>query len=64
MLKGQIDPSAGFIRALERLNLASDVRWPKPERLAKKLVDPAMAPRIRGYEKALADKAPAETVQA
>jgi hypothetical protein len=43
------------------LNLASDVRWPKPERLAKKLIDPSMAPRIRGYEKALAAKAVAES---
>lgn len=49
ILKGQIDPSAGLIRTLEKLNLAHDVRWPKPERLAKKLIDPDMAPRIRGY---------------
>lgn len=49
VLKGQIDPSARIIRTLEAMNLAHDVRWPKPERLAKKLKDPAMAPRIRGY---------------
>ena len=50
VLKGQIDLSAGVIRMLEQVNLAHDVRWPKPERLAKKLADPAMAPRIRGYQ--------------
>ena len=49
VLKGQIDPSARVIRTLEVLNLAHDVRWPKPQRLAKKLKDPSMAPRIRGY---------------
>jgi stearoyl-CoA desaturase (delta-9 desaturase) len=49
VLKGQIDLSANFIRALEMTGLASDVRWPKPERLAKKLVDPDMRSRIRGY---------------
>lgn len=49
VLKGQVDPSAGVIRTLEKLNLAHDVRWPKPERLAKKLIDPTMAPRLRGY---------------
>jgi stearoyl-CoA desaturase (delta-9 desaturase) len=49
VLKGQIDLSANVIRALEMTGLASDVRWPKPERLAKKLVDPDMRSRIRGY---------------
>lgn len=49
VLKGQLDLSAEVIRGLERMNLAYDVRWPKPERLAKKLVDPSMAPRVRGY---------------
>jgi len=49
VLKGQIDLSANVIRALEMTGLASDVRWPKPERLAKKLVDPDMRTRIRGY---------------
>lgn len=52
VLKGQIDLSAVFIRTLEVLHLANDVRWPKPERLERKLVDPSMAPRIRGYKKA------------
>jgi stearoyl-CoA desaturase (delta-9 desaturase) len=49
VFKGQIDPSARVIRTLEVLNLAHDVRWPKPQRLAKKLKDPSMAPRLRGY---------------
>jgi stearoyl-CoA desaturase (delta-9 desaturase) len=49
VLKGQIDLSANVIRALEMTGLATDVRWPKPERLAKKLIDPDMRTRIRGY---------------
>jgi stearoyl-CoA desaturase (delta-9 desaturase) len=49
VLKGQIDPSARVIRALELTGLASDVRWPKPERIARKLVDPDMRFRVRGY---------------
>jgi stearoyl-CoA desaturase (delta-9 desaturase) len=65
VLKGQIDPSAGVIRMLERVNLAHDVRWPKPERLAKKLIDPSMAPRIRGYQPpATADSASASSTSA
>ena len=59
MLKGQIDISAFLIRCLERLGLATDVKWPKPMRLAAKLKDPAMAPRIRGYAAALAAATPA-----
>lgn len=49
VLKGQVDVSAGIIRSLEAMKLATDVRWPKPERLVKKLNDPSMAHRIRGY---------------
>jgi len=49
VLKGQIDLSAELIRGLERMNLAYDVRWPKPERIAKRLIDPAMRTRVRGY---------------
>ena len=49
VLKGQIDLSADLIRGLERMNLAHDVRWPKPERIAKRLIDPQMRTRIRGY---------------
>ncbi len=49
VLKGQVDLSAVAIRAMERAGLAKDVRWPKPERLVKKLEDPTMAHRIRGY---------------
>ena len=51
VMKRQVDVSAVFIRALEKMKLVNDVRWPKPERLVRKLVDPTMAPRIRGYQK-------------
>jgi stearoyl-CoA desaturase (Delta-9 desaturase) len=49
VLKGQVDPTAAIIRVMERLHLARDVRWPKPERVAAKLVDPSMRSRVRGY---------------
>jgi stearoyl-CoA desaturase (delta-9 desaturase) len=35
--KGQIDISARIIWAFEKLGWATHVRWPKPERLARKL---------------------------
>ncbi|TAM90535.1 MAG: acyl-CoA desaturase [Jatrophihabitans sp.] len=35
VLRGQIDESARVIWLFEKLGWASDVRWPKPERLAK-----------------------------
>jgi stearoyl-CoA desaturase (Delta-9 desaturase) len=35
VLRGQLDPSARVIWAFERLGWASEVRWPKPERVAK-----------------------------
>ena len=38
--KGQIDVSARIIWALEKFGWATHVRWPKPERLARKLKDP------------------------
>jgi len=49
VLKGQVDLSAAVIRLMERLRLARDVRWPSPARLAAKLDDPALRPRIRGW---------------
>ncbi len=49
VFKGQIDPSAVIIRGMERARLVHDVRWPKPERIVGKLVDPSMAHRVRGY---------------
>ena len=49
VLKGQMDISAWLIRGLEVTNLASDVRWPKPERVAAKLVDKSQLHRVRGY---------------
>jgi stearoyl-CoA desaturase (Delta-9 desaturase) len=38
VLKGQIDISAGFIRAFEKLGWAYNVRWPTEERLAAKRI--------------------------
>lgn len=38
VLPGQIDLSAGMIRWFERLGWASDVRWPRADRLAAKRV--------------------------
>ena len=35
VLRGQLDTSARIIWIFERLGWATDVRWPKPERLAK-----------------------------
>ncbi len=35
VLRGQLDSSARVIWAFEKLGWASDVRWPKPERLAR-----------------------------
>jgi stearoyl-CoA desaturase (delta-9 desaturase) len=48
VLRGQVDLSAEFIRGLEKVGLAHDVRWPKPERIAARLKDPAMARRVPG----------------
>ena len=48
VLRGQIDLSAEIIRGLEKLGWARDVRWPKPERIAAKLKDPAMRRRVPG----------------
>ena len=59
VLRGQVDVSAGIIKAMERMHLARDVRWPSPERLAAKLQDPAMRRRIRGWSRV--DETPALT---
>jgi stearoyl-CoA desaturase (delta-9 desaturase) len=37
-LRGQVDPTARVIWVLEKLGWVYDVRWPKPERLAAKLI--------------------------
>jgi stearoyl-CoA desaturase (Delta-9 desaturase) len=37
VLRGQLDSSARIIWAFEKLHLASDVRWPSPERISQKL---------------------------
>jgi stearoyl-CoA desaturase (delta-9 desaturase) len=39
VLRGQLDESARVIWIFEKLGWVSDVRWPKPERLAKLRVD-------------------------
>jgi stearoyl-CoA desaturase (Delta-9 desaturase) len=39
VLRGQIDESARVIWLFEKLGWATDVRWPKPERIAKLRVD-------------------------
>jgi stearoyl-CoA desaturase (delta-9 desaturase) len=49
VLKGQLDMSARAIAIMESMKLVTDVRWPKPARIAKKLKDPAMRRRVRGY---------------
>ncbi|AXB41966.1 acyl-CoA desaturase [Amycolatopsis albispora] len=41
VLRGQVDVSARVIWLFEKLGWARDVRWPKPERIAAKLVKPA-----------------------
>ncbi|PZG45500.1 acyl-CoA desaturase, partial [Spongiactinospora gelatinilytica] len=38
--RGQIDPSSGVIRLLERLGWVSDVRWPNPERIQRRRTGP------------------------
>jgi stearoyl-CoA desaturase (delta-9 desaturase) len=40
--RGQIDVSARLIRIFEQLGWVTDVRWPRPERLARKLRDTAV----------------------
>lgn len=56
VLRGQIDISARMIRTMEILGLAKDVRWPKPERVARKLTDKRQIRRIRGLSPEVAAK--------
>jgi len=42
--RGQLDVSARLIWLFEKLRWASHVRWPKPERLARKRTDPDSSP--------------------
>ena len=51
VLRGQFDLSAELIRAMEKLHIVSDVRWPKPERVAGKLKNPALSRRVRGLSR-------------
>jgi hypothetical protein len=41
--------SASFIRLLEKTGQATDVRWPKHDRLVRKLNDPAQEGRLRKF---------------
>ena len=41
VLRGQIDISARLIWIFEKTAAASDVKWPRPERLAAKMVKAA-----------------------
>ncbi|MFI6264578.1 acyl-CoA desaturase [Micromonospora sp. NPDC051006] len=41
VLRGQVDISARVIWFFEKIGSAYDVRWPKPERVAAKMVEPA-----------------------
>jgi stearoyl-CoA desaturase (delta-9 desaturase) len=43
VLRFQLDPSARIIRWLEMLGLAREVKWPRPERLEAKRVQPDAA---------------------
>ena len=54
VFKGQVDITAVTLKGMEKLGWAHDVRWPKVERLVKKLEDPTLAPRLRGYRPELA----------
>ncbi|WP_307845138.1 acyl-CoA desaturase [Planomonospora sp. ID67723] len=45
MERRQIDPSAGFIRLLERLGWVADVRWPDPGRLESRRAGSSERPR-------------------
>ena len=40
VLRGQVDTSAAMIRLFERRGWATDVRWPRAERLRARMVDP------------------------
>jgi stearoyl-CoA desaturase (delta-9 desaturase) len=55
VFKGQVDISASFIRLMEKTGLATDVRWPKHERLVRKLNDPADERRLRKFHPARAN---------
>ncbi|MBU6147972.1 MAG: acyl-CoA desaturase [Actinomycetales bacterium] len=44
VLPGQVDSSARVIAWLEARGLAWDVRWPDPERLRRRLVEPSLLP--------------------
>jgi hypothetical protein len=47
--------SATFIRLLEKTGIATDVRWPKHDRLVRKLNDPTQEHRLRTFHPARAN---------
>jgi stearoyl-CoA desaturase (delta-9 desaturase) len=47
VFKRQIDTSARMIALFEKLGWATDVRWPKHDRLVARLVDPEKSSRLR-----------------
>jgi stearoyl-CoA desaturase (delta-9 desaturase) len=55
VFKGQVDISAAIIRGLEKTGLATDVRWPKHERLVRKLNDPSQEHHLRKFHPARAN---------
>jgi stearoyl-CoA desaturase (delta-9 desaturase) len=55
VFKGQVDISASIIRGMEKTGLATDVRWPKRERLMRKLNNPDDARRLRTFHPARAN---------
>ena len=60
VLRGQIDISARVIWLFEKIGWAYDVRWPKPERLAAKMVKPRTEPTLTWQDDRVTDeRAPA-----
>jgi stearoyl-CoA desaturase (delta-9 desaturase) len=52
VLRGQLDTSARLIWLFEKLGWATEVRWPKAERLAKLRVEPEQGAQVTGARSA------------
>jgi stearoyl-CoA desaturase (delta-9 desaturase) len=52
VLRGQLDTSARLIWLFEKLGWATEVRWPKAERLAKLRVEPQQGAQVTGARSA------------
>ncbi|HEY3737889.1 MAG TPA: acyl-CoA desaturase [Jatrophihabitans sp.] len=52
VLRGQVDESARLIWFFEKMGWATDVRWPKPERLARLRAAAATEPAVRSASSA------------